>query len=83
MANAADPACQPPALTVRAPCYVITHVPLVVGDKVIVGTGGGDGGSPGHGIRGFIAAFDAATGKEVWRFSTIPVPVNRARDLVG
>ena len=51
------------------PGYPITHAPLVVKDKVIVGTGGGDGA-----IRGFLAAFDAKTGKEVWRFYTIPGP---------
>ena len=38
-----------------------------VKDKVIVGVGGGE-----YGIRGFIAAYDAATGKEVWRFNTVP-----------
>ena len=43
--------------------------PLVVKDKVIVGVGGGE-----YGIRGFIAAYDAKTGKEVWRFNTIPGP---------
>jgi len=47
--------------------YAITHAPLVVKDKVIVGTAGGDGGAPG-----IIAAFDAKTGREVWRFHTIP-----------
>ena len=49
--------------------YPITLAPLVVKDKVIVGTAGGDGP-----IRGFLAAFDAKTGKEVWRFYTIPGP---------
>ena len=49
--------------------YSITHSPTVVKDKVIIGTGGGDGP-----IRGFIAAYDAKTGKEVWRFYTIPGP---------
>jgi alcohol dehydrogenase (cytochrome c) len=49
--------------------YPITVAPLVVKDKVIVGTAGGDAA-----IRGFIAAFDAKTGKEVWRFYTIPGP---------
>ena len=49
--------------------YSITHAPLVVKDKVIVGTAGGD-----IGIGGIIAAFDARTGKEVWRFHTIPQP---------
>jgi alcohol dehydrogenase (cytochrome c) len=47
--------------------YAITHAPVIVKDKVIVGTAGGD-----LGIRGFIAAFDVATGKEAWRFYTIP-----------
>src|SRR5262245_36679553 len=49
--------------------YAITHAPLVVKDKVIVGTAGGDSGAPG-----IIAAFDAKTGFEVWRFNTIPQP---------
>jgi alcohol dehydrogenase (cytochrome c) len=49
--------------------YSITHTPLIVKDKVIVGTGGGDGP-----IRGYIAAYDAKTGKEIWRFYTIPGP---------
>jgi alcohol dehydrogenase (cytochrome c) len=49
--------------------YSITHTPLVVKDKVIVGTGGGDGP-----IRGYIAAYDAETGREAWRFYTIPGP---------
>ena len=47
--------------------YVITHAPLIVKDKVIIGTAGGD-----TGVRDFIAAFDVKTGKEVWRFYTIP-----------
>jgi len=49
--------------------YSITVAPLVVKDKVIIGAAGGE-----YGIRGFIAAFDAATGKEAWRFYTIPGP---------
>jgi alcohol dehydrogenase (cytochrome c) len=47
--------------------YGVTHAPLVVKDKVIVGTTGGDGA-----IRGFIDAYDAKTGKRAWRFYTIP-----------
>jgi alcohol dehydrogenase (cytochrome c) len=46
-----------------------TSAPLIVKDKVLVGTSGGD-----DGVRGFLAAFDAATGKEAWRFWTIPAP---------
>jgi alcohol dehydrogenase (cytochrome c) len=49
--------------------YSITMAPVIVKDKVLVGTAGGD-----MGIRGFIAAFDAATGEEAWRFHTIPAP---------
>jgi alcohol dehydrogenase (cytochrome c) len=49
--------------------YSITHAPLVIKDKVIVGVGGGE-----LGIRGFIAAYDVQTGKEQWRFYTIPAP---------
>lgn len=49
--------------------YAMTLAPLVVKDKVIVGVAGGE-----YGIRGFIAAYDAATGEESWRFYTIPAP---------
>ena len=73
VANSADPACRPPNVK-QAACYVITHAPLVVKDKVLVGTGGGDGWAAGYGIRGLIAAYDAATGREAWRFHTIPGP---------
>ncbi len=49
--------------------YGATSAPLVVKDKVLVGTSGGD-----DGVRGFLAAFDAKTGKLAWRFWTIPGP---------
>jgi alcohol dehydrogenase (cytochrome c) len=49
--------------------YGATSAPLAVKDKVLVGTSGGD-----DGVRGFVAAFDAETGKECWRFWTIPGP---------
>ena len=49
--------------------YAMTMAPLVVKDKVIVGVAGGE-----FGVRGFIAAFEASTGKEAWRFDTIPKP---------
>lgn len=49
--------------------YGATSAPLVVKDLVLVGTSGGD-----DGVRGFIAAFDARTGRERWRFWTIPAP---------
>ncbi|MBL8292862.1 MAG: PQQ-dependent dehydrogenase, methanol/ethanol family [Bryobacterales bacterium] len=49
--------------------YAVTLAPLVVKDKVLVGVAGGE-----FGIRGFIAAYEAKTGKEVWHFYTIPAP---------
>jgi len=55
--------------------YSLTHAPLVVKDKVIVGTAGGE-----YGIRGFVAAYDAKTGKEAWRFNTIPGPGEPGHD---
>jgi alcohol dehydrogenase (cytochrome c) len=49
--------------------YGATSAPLVVKDKVLVGTSGGD-----DGVRGFVAAYEAATGELAWRFWTIPEP---------
>jgi alcohol dehydrogenase (cytochrome c) len=49
--------------------YAMTMAPLVVKDKVIVGAAGGE-----YGVRGFVAAYEARTGKEAWRFTTIPPP---------
>jgi len=49
--------------------YSLMHAPLVVKDKVIVGVAGGE-----FGIRGFLAAYDARTGKQQWKFNTIPGP---------
>ena len=49
--------------------YAFTVAPLVVKDKVIVGVSGGE-----YGIRGFIDAYDAATGQRAWRFYTVPGP---------
>jgi alcohol dehydrogenase (cytochrome c) len=49
--------------------YAMTLAPLVVKDKVVVGVAGGE-----YGVRGFLAAYDARTGREAWRFHTIPGP---------
>lgn len=53
----------------RTKGYFFTLAPLVVKDKVIVGISGGE-----NGIRGFIDAYNAETGKRDWRFYTIPGP---------
>lgn len=47
----------------------ITSPPLIVKDKVIVGGTGGE-----HAHRGYLNAFDGKTGKQLWRFYTIPAP---------
>ncbi len=44
-----------------------TLAPLAIDGKVVAGISGGE-----FGIRGFVDAYDAATGKRVWRFWTIP-----------
>ena len=49
--------------------YSITSAPLVVKDKVIVGITGGE-----FGARGFLDAYDAATGKRLWRWYAVPGP---------
>ena len=49
--------------------YNGTSAPLAVGNLVISGTAGGD-----EGVRGFVAAFEQASGKEIWRFWTVPKP---------
>jgi alcohol dehydrogenase (cytochrome c) len=49
--------------------YNATSAPLIAGDLVVAGTSGGD-----EGVRGFLAAFDQSSGKEVWRFWTVPAP---------
>ncbi len=47
--------------------YTITGTPRIVKDKVIIGNGGAE-----YGVRGYITAYDTATGAEVWRFYTVP-----------
>jgi PQQ-dependent dehydrogenase (methanol/ethanol family) len=47
--------------------YTITGAPLAVKGMIIVGVAGGE-----FGIRGFLDAYDAATGKRLWRFNSTP-----------
>jgi alcohol dehydrogenase (cytochrome c) len=49
--------------------YYMSLAPLVVDGKVMVGVSGGE-----LGVRGFVAAFDAETGKPLWKTYTIPAP---------
>ncbi|WP_043111807.1 PQQ-dependent dehydrogenase, methanol/ethanol family [Solimonas flava] len=47
--------------------YGITGAPRVVKGKVIIGNGGAE-----FGVRGYVTAYDAETGKKLWRFYTVP-----------
>lgn len=47
--------------------YTITGAPRVIRNKVLIGNGGAE-----YGVRGFVSAYDAATGELVWRFYTVP-----------
>ncbi|MEP7270859.1 MAG: PQQ-dependent dehydrogenase, methanol/ethanol family [Acidobacteriota bacterium] len=49
--------------------YFSTMAPLALKDMIIVGMGGGE-----LGVRGFLDAYDPATGKRLWRFNTVPGP---------
>jgi alcohol dehydrogenase (cytochrome c) len=49
--------------------FSFSVAPLVVKDKIIVGVAGGE-----YGMRGFIDAYEADTGRRAWRFYTIPAP---------
>jgi alcohol dehydrogenase (cytochrome c) len=49
--------------------HSLTSAPLVVKDKVLVGITGGE-----FGPRGFLDAYDAATGKQLWRWYAVPGP---------
>ncbi|MBS1825691.1 MAG: PQQ-dependent dehydrogenase, methanol/ethanol family [Acidobacteria bacterium] len=51
------------------PGYSLTLAPLAIRDKVLVGVSGGEAG-----IRGYVDAYDAQSGKRVWRFHAIPGP---------
>jgi alcohol dehydrogenase (cytochrome c) len=49
--------------------YAASSAPLPAGDLVVTGVSGGE-----HGANGFVAAVDQDTGREVWRFWTVPKP---------
>ena len=47
--------------------YTITGAPRIIKGKVVIGQGGAE-----YGVRGFLAAYDSATGKLAWKFFVIP-----------
>jgi alcohol dehydrogenase (cytochrome c) len=58
--------------------HSITHAPLALDGKIIVGISGGEAG-----IRGFLAAYHAKSGERLWRFWTIPGPGEPGHDTWG
>ncbi|MCB1846127.1 MAG: PQQ-dependent dehydrogenase, methanol/ethanol family, partial [Halieaceae bacterium] len=53
--------------TDREQSYTITGAPRIAGDKVVIGNGGAE-----LGVRGYVSAYDLASGAMVWRFYTVP-----------
>ncbi len=47
--------------------YTITGAPRIVKGRVVIGNGGAE-----YGVRGYVSAYDAGTGKQAWRFYTVP-----------
>ena len=47
--------------------YTITGAPRIVKGRVVIGNGGAE-----YGVRGYVSAYDAMTGKQAWRFYTVP-----------
>ena len=58
--------------------YSASSAPITAGDLVISGVSGGE-----HGANGFVAAHDQETGKEVWRFWTVPKPGTSGSETWG
>lgn len=61
--------------------YTITGAPRIVKGKVLIGNGGAE-----FGVRGYVTAYDAGTGKQAWRFFTVPgnpkdPPENKAMEM--
>jgi alcohol dehydrogenase (cytochrome c) len=55
--------------------HSITGAPLAVKDKIVIGMAGGE-----YGVRGFIDAYDAKSGRRAWRFWTVPAPGETGSD---
>ena len=51
----------------RSQAYTITGAPRVIDGKVLIGSGGAE-----YGVRGYLGAYDADDGEELWRFYTVP-----------
>jgi quinohemoprotein ethanol dehydrogenase len=51
----------------QSKAYTITGAPRIIKGRVIIGNGGAE-----YGVRGYVTAYDAASGKQLWRFYTVP-----------
>lgn len=51
----------------RSHAYTITGAPRVVAGRIVIGQGGAE-----YGVRGYVTAYDAKTGRQAWRFFTVP-----------
>lgn len=65
----------------RTRSYTITGAPRIVKGKVLIGNGGAE-----FGVRGYVTAYDAESGEQVWRFYTVPgdpdsPPENKAMEM--
>jgi quinohemoprotein ethanol dehydrogenase len=59
----------------RSQPFTMTAPPHVFDGKVVVGNAGAD-----YGVRGFVAAFDAESGKQLWKFYTVPGDPSKGPD---
>jgi quinohemoprotein ethanol dehydrogenase len=50
--------------------YSVTGLPQIAGNAVVIGNSGADMGKGG--VRGYVTAYDLSTGKQLWRFFTVP-----------
>ncbi|MCC7463334.1 MAG: PQQ-dependent dehydrogenase, methanol/ethanol family [Gammaproteobacteria bacterium] len=73
-AKTGTPVWQDQTLDVPGP-YSVTGAPRVFGEKVVIGNAGAD-----FGARGYVTAYDVATGKRVWRFYTVPGDPSKPRE---
>jgi alcohol dehydrogenase (cytochrome c) len=55
--------------------YAITAAPLAIDGKIITGVAGGE-----YGIRGFVDAYAAKSGQQLWRFRTVPGPGEKGNE---
>ncbi len=63
-------------VTEKDRCFGSTSAPLVVRNRVMLGSRGGDTGR----LRGSLSGFDTETGERVWRFYTVPAPGERGSE---